>query len=269
VQSPDGARLAARFGAWSGPTSGLAPGYQQANLVAVPRDHSAAFATFCSLNPRACPVLDVVPAGATEPLIAAGADVRTDLPRYRVYRDGELAAEPDSVEGDWSGDLVTFLLGCSYGFESALLAAGIRLRHIELGRNVAMYRTGLSCQPAPPFATQLVVSMRPIPAERVEEAAAICARFPEAHGTPVHCGDPAELGIADIDRPDFGEPVEVRRGEVPVFWHCGVTAVMAALAPRLPLVITHAPGHMFVSDRTIELSPRRPPRSRRSPRRTR
>jgi uncharacterized protein YcsI (UPF0317 family) len=216
--------------------------------VALPASHAAAFADFCRSNPRSCPVLDVVPAGETEPIIAAGADVRTDLPRYRVYRDGELVAEPERVDREWTSDLVTFLLGCSYGFESALLAAGIGLRHIELERNVAMYLTDVLCQPAPPFATRLVVSMRPISKERVAEAVSICAGFPEAHGSPLHHGDPGRLGIADLNQPDFGEPVEIQAGEVPVYWHCGVTAVLAALAARLPLVITHAPGHMFVSD---------------------
>ena len=242
-------RLACRAGTHNGPTPGLAPGYGQANLVVVPREHAFHFLLFCQRNPKPCPVLEVTDPGDPEPrLTAPGADLRTDLPRYRIWRDGRVAEETTSLLGHWPEDAVAFLLGCSFSFEAALLAAGLPVRHIEQGRNVPMYRTTVPCQPAGPFAGPLVVSMRPMTPAQAIQAALICNRFPQSHGAPIHWGDPADLGIPDIHRPDEGDPVEIRPGEVPVFWACGVTPQAAATHAKLPWMATHSPGHMFVTD---------------------
>jgi uncharacterized protein YcsI (UPF0317 family) len=242
-------RRRARTGELRGPTAGLALGYVQANLAVVPRDLAFDFLLFCQRNPQPCPLLDVTDAGSPEPrLVAPGADVRTDVPRYRVYRYGLLVEEPVTLYDWWRDDLVAFLLGCSFTFENALLRAGLPVRHIEQGRNVPMYRTSIACQPAGAFRGPLVVSMRPLTPVQAEAATGLCRRFPRAHGAPVHAGDPAAIGIRDLDRPDFGDPVEVRPGEVPVFWACGVTPQAVAMEARPPLLLTHSPGHMFLTD---------------------
>jgi uncharacterized protein YcsI (UPF0317 family) len=230
------------------PTAGLVPGRVQANLIAVPRDWAWDMLLYAQRNPRACPVLDVSEAGAPTTGLAAGADLRTDLPLYRVWRDGELTTEVPDATAAWREDLVAFLIGCSFTFEAALMAAGIDVRHVSAGCNVPMYRTARQCRPAGRLRGELVVSMRPIPAHRVADAVRISGRYPAVHGAPVHVGDPAALGIARLDRPDFGDPVYIRTGEVPVFWACGVTPQAAIMASGVPYAITHAPGHMFVSD---------------------
>ncbi len=251
VSGPSAARAAIRSGRWTGPTAGLAPGYLQANLVVVPRAVAGDFLVFCLRNPGPCPLLDVTGPGSPVPRRAApGADLRLDLPRYRIWRDGRLAAEVTDLRQVWRGDLVAFLLGCSFSFEAALARAGIELRHQSCGCNVPMYATNRPCVPAGPFRGPLVVSMRPIPAGRVAEVVAITGRYPRSHGRPVHVGDPGRLGIRDLAIPDFGDPVPVRPGETPVFWACGVTPQAVARQAGLPLVITHAPGHMFVTDLT-------------------
>ena len=232
------------------PTAGLAPGHVQANLVVLPRDLAFDFLLFCQRNPKPCPLLEVVDAGGVEPrLMAPGADLRTDLPRYRVFRDGRLVAEPADVKDEWRDDLVSFLIGCSFTFESALVEAGIPVRHIEQCSNVPMYITSIPTAPAGVFHGPMVVSMRPVPASQVVRAVQVTSRFPAVHGAPVHVGDPAAIGIRALDRPELGDPVEVRAGEVPVFWACGVTPQAAVMASKPPFVITHAPGHMFVTDR--------------------
>jgi uncharacterized protein YcsI (UPF0317 family) len=246
--TPAELREACRAGRWDRPTAGLADGFVQANLMAVPREAAFDFLLFCQRNPKPCPVVEVVEAGRVEPVCAAGADLRSDLPRYRVYRDGRLAGEPTDVRDLWSEDLVAFLIGCSFSFEEALAAAGVPLRHVESCSNVPMYRTAIPAAPAGRFRGPLVVSMRPIPAALVPLAVQVTARYERVHGAPVHVGAPEALGIADLARPDFGDPVEVRPGEISVFWACGVTPQAAALASRLPFCITHAPGHMFVTD---------------------
>ena len=242
-------RRLARAGQVNGPTPGLALGYVQANLVIVPRDLAFDFLLFCQRNPKPCPLLDVTEPGDPEPkLVAPGADLRTDLPRYRVWRHGELADEPGDLHAWWRDDLVGFLLGCSFTFENALLQGGVPVRHLECGGNVPMYRTNLACRPAGIFRGPMVVSMRPLTPRQAITATRICSRFPRAHGTPVHFGDPAAIGIRDLDRPDFGDPVPIHPGEVPVFWACGVTPQAVAMEARPPLLITHKPGHMFVTD---------------------
>jgi uncharacterized protein YcsI (UPF0317 family) len=242
-------RRRARTGELTGPTPGWALGFVQANLVVVPRHLAFDFLLFCQRNPRPCPLLDVTEPGSPQPrLVAPGADLRTDLPRYCVYRYGELIEEPTDLSFWWRDDLVAFLLGCSFTFENALLAAGLPLRHIEMGRNVPMYRTNIACKPAGVFHGPLVVSMRPLTPAQAEQAASICARYPRAHGGPVQIGNPTAIGVRDLDRPDFGEAVEVRPGEEPVFWACGVTPQAVATEARPPLLLTHKPGHMFVTD---------------------
>ncbi len=246
---PAEARAAIRRGDWTEPTAGVAPGFAQANLVALPADDAFDFLRFCVRNPRPCPVLEVTEPGSAEPAVTApGADLRTDLPRYRVWRRGELDDELEDARELWRDDLVAFLIGCSFTFERALLAEGLPVRHIEQGVNVPMYRTDRACRPAGRFAGPLVVSMRPMaPAEAIR-AAEITARYPTVHGAPVHLGDPAGLGIEDLGAPDYGDAVELRDGELPVFWACGVTPQAVAAASRPELMITHAPGHMFVTD---------------------
>jgi uncharacterized protein YcsI (UPF0317 family) len=248
ITSPSELRQACRAGRWDRPTAGLAPGFVQANLMAVPSEAAFDFLLYCQRNPRPCPLVEVVEAGRLEPACAPGADLRTDLPRYRVYRDGRLAAEPVDARAEWRGDLVAFLVGCSFSFEEALAEAGVPLRHVEAGCNVPMYRTSVPTVPAGRFRGPLVVSMRPIPAGQVALAVQVTGRFERVHGAPVHVGDPAALGIADLSRPDWGDPVELRPGELPVFWACGVTPQAAALASGLPFCITHSPGHMLVTD---------------------
>jgi uncharacterized protein YcsI (UPF0317 family) len=241
-------RGAIRRGEWRGPTAGLAPAYAQANLVVLPREHAFDFLLFCQRNPRPCPVLEVLDPGATEPACAPGADVRRDLPRYRVWRDGQLADEPTDLTDVWRSDLVSVLIGCSFSFEAPLLAAGLEVRHITEGRNVPMYRTRRPTRPAGPFRGPLVVTMRPFRPADVPRAVEITARVPQVHGAPIHVGEPAALGIADLGTPDYGDAVTVQPGEVPVFWACGVTPQAALLEAKLPFAITHAPGHMFVTD---------------------
>jgi uncharacterized protein YcsI (UPF0317 family) len=242
-------RRQCRDGALTGPTPGMALGYVQANLVVVPRDLAFDFLLFCQRNPKPCPLLDVTEPGDPQPRLAApGADLRTDVPRYRVYRNGELVEEPTDLQSWWRDDLVGFLLGCSFTFENALLQAGVPVRHVEAGCNVPMYRTNVACRPAGAFRGPMVVSMRPLTPAQAVTATRVCSRFPRAHGAPVHFGDPAALGIRDISRPDFGDPVEIRPGEVPVFWACGVTPQAVAMEVRPPLLITHKPGHMFLTD---------------------
>src|SRR5262245_43215934 len=229
-------RRQARSGELSGPTPGLAMGHVQANLVVVPHELAFDFLLFCHRNPRPCPLLDVTEPGSPEPRhVAPGADLRTDVPRYRVWRHGELVEEPSALGAWWRDDLVGFLLGCSFTFESALLQAGVPVRHIETGCNVPMYRTNIACRPAGVFRGPMVVSMRPLTPAQAVRAVAVCSRFPRAHGAPVQLGDPAGIGVRDVSRPDFGDPVEVRPGEIPVFWACGVTPQAVAMEVKPPL----------------------------------
>ena len=270
-------RARCRAGEFATQTSGQCMGFAQANLVVLPKDLAYDFLLFCQRNPKPCPLLDVTEGtagGGTgdgddggprnwEPRgVAPGADLRTDLPRYRVWRDGVLDEECDDVSHVWGDDLVAFLFGCSFSFEGALLDAGLRVKHIDAGTNVPMYRTTVPCAPAGRFAGPLVVSMRPFSntggtggggeggESDVARAARVTSRFPRVHGAPVHAGDPRVLGIADLARPDWGDPVHVDEGagEVPVFWACGVTPQAVVEASRPRLAITHAPGSMFVCD---------------------
>lgn len=232
----------------SGPTAGLATGFAQANLIAVPADWAYDVLLFTQRNPKPCPVLDVTDAGIPRTVLAPGADLRTDLPRYRVWHDGALVEEPTDATPFWRDDLVAFLIGCSFTFEGDLAKAGVPLRHVEQGRNVPMFVTNRQCRPAGRVHGPLVVSLRWIPEDLVDTAARVSGLMPAVHGAPVHVGDPAALGVADPAAPDFGDPVNAEPGDVPVFWACGVTPQAALMASRPPFAITHAPGHMFVTD---------------------
>ena len=244
-----GVRQQIRKGEWRRPTAGLAPGFVQTNLVILPRDLAFDFLLFAQRNPKPCPVLEVTDVGSPEPTRSApGADLRTDVPKYCIYRDGALAGEVTDLRSVWRDDLVSFLLGCSFTFESALLQAGVPVRHIEEQRNVPMFITNISCAAAGVFRGPLVVTMRPIPAALVSRAVQISGRYPGVHGSPVHVGNPADIGIRELGRPDFGDAVTIRPGEVPVFWACGVTPQAVAMQAKPPLMLTHAPGHMFITD---------------------
>lgn len=249
IAAAQAARAEYRAGAVA-PTAGIAPGMTQANMIALPRDWAWDFLLYAQRNPKPCPVLDVIEAGDHRTVLAEGADLRTDIPLYRVWRDGKLAEEVADARALWQEhpDLVTFLIGCSFTFETPLQEAGIEVRHIAQGCNVPMYRTNRQCRPAGRLHGELVVSMRPIAAARVADAVGISGRFPSVHGAPVHVGDPTALGIADLGRPDFGDAVQIKPGEVPVFWACGVTPQAAVMASGVPFAVTHAPGHMFITD---------------------
>jgi uncharacterized protein YcsI (UPF0317 family) len=246
--TPKAVRKRIRSGQWNKPTSGTALGHVQANLVMVPKDAAFDFLLFCVRNPKPCPILDVLEPGQVEPRIAQGADLRTDLPKYRVFEQGEFRAEVEEVSDLFTEETVSFLLGCSFSFENALQAAGIKIRNIEEGKNVSMYITNMDCRPAGRFSAPLVVSMRPMKPEQAVRAVQVTTRFHLTHGAPVHIGSPEEIAIKDLSRPDFGDPITILPGEIPVFWACGVTSGLAATSTPLPLVITHAPGHMFVSN---------------------
>ena len=251
--TPAEVRAQIRGGEWRDVTGSLAPGYVQTNLVILPKDLAFDFLLFCQRNRRPCPLLEVLEPGCVEPTeLAPGADLRTDLPKYRVFRDGDLIGEEDDIRSLWRDDLVSFLLGCSFTFDTPLREAGIPTRHLEQGKGFSVYVTDIPTDPAGAFSGPLVVSMRPVHRDQLVRAVQVTSRFPSVHGAPVHIGDPSAVGIKDIGRPDYGEPIEFRNGEVPVFWACGVTPQEVALKSKPPLMITHSPGHMFITDRHVE-----------------
>ena len=242
------ARLAIRTGKHTGPTAHLAPGCVQANLVVLPRAAASNFVTFATRNPKPCPIVEVIEHGTEAVRSAPGSNLRTDLPRYRLFVYGAHTDSATDATAWWREDLVSVLLGCSFSFEAALMQAGLPVRHIEQGRNVPMYVTDHACEPAGDFAGPLVVSMRPMPAALVEQARRLTEAYPQAHGGPVHVGDPAELGISDLHAPDFGDAVSIHDGEVAMFWACGVTPQLAIANAAPEIAITHEPGHMFITD---------------------
>lgn len=251
--SPKDLRSAIREESFTIPTSGQCPGYKQANMVILPKAFADDFEQFCNIeypNKRGCPILEKMNAGDFKTkILAESADIRTDLPKYRIWRNGKLVEEKTNITQEWRDDFVTFLFGCSFSFEEALQKAGVPVRNIDQGKNVSMYKTSIKCQDYGSFKNvPLVVSMRPIPEHLVETAKNVTARFVDTHGAPVYCGNPSEIGISDINKVDFGESVEFQDGDVPCFWACGVTSTMAAIESGADIVITHSPGHMFVSD---------------------
>jgi len=246
--SPAALRAAVRSQAHTGNTSGLAPGYVQCNIVILPCDWAYDFLRFCQLNPRPCPLIGMSEPGDPHLPALGDLDIRTDVPAYRVFEDGRPVDEVHSVEALWRDDLVTFALGCSFSFEEALLADGLEVRNLTEGVNVPMYRTNIACKSAGPFTGNMVVTMRPYKPTDAIRAIQICSRFPSVHGAPVHFGNPTEIGIADLNQPDFGDKVSVNDGEVPVFWACGVTPQVAVENAKPAFCITHAPGCMLVTD---------------------
>ncbi len=242
-------RLLARSGRLQGPTAGLANGFVQANLAILPKALADDFLRFCQRNPKPCPLLSVSDPGDPRlPGLGDDLDIRTDVPRYRVWKHGELLDEPTDIRSHWRDDLVSFAIGCSFSFEEALMEEGIEVRHVAQGVNVPMYRTNVATQPAGRFSGPLVVSMRPFRAADAIRAIQITSRYPAVHGAPVHIGDPALIGITDLGRPDYGDAVRVASDEIPVFWACGVTPQSVVAASRPEFCITHAPGHMLVTD---------------------
>jgi uncharacterized protein YcsI (UPF0317 family) len=247
--APAQLRLAFRNNRFTGHTSGLAQRHVQGNLVILPQALAADFLLFCQRNPKPCPLLAVgEPGNPALPTLGADIDIRCDLPRYRVWREGRVSDEPTDITTLWRDDLVSFVLGCSFSFEQALLDEGVPLRHVQQGRNVAMFKTSIATTSAGPFCGPLVVTMRPLKAADAIRAVQITSRYPAVHGAPVHIGDPALIGIADLARPDYGDAVEVMPDELPVFWACGVTPQAALVQAAPPLAITHAPGSMLITD---------------------
>lgn len=255
-QSPREIRQLIRNGEWQKPTSSLANGFIQANLAVLPKEMAFEFLLFCQRNPKSCPLIDVTEPGSFVPALSAPtADLRTDLPKYRIYRNGILTEERDQITELWTDGMVGFLIGCSFTFEEALINNGIPMRHNEENCNVPMYRTSIPAVKAGRFEGPTVVSMRPMLEKDVIRAVQVTSRFPSVHGAPLHIGNPEGIGIRDLSQPDFGDRVTVREGEVPVFWACGVTPQAIAMHVKPEIMITHAPGHMFITDlKTEEIS---------------
>lgn len=237
-----------RDGEITEPTAGMCGGYAQANLVILPKKYAEDFKKFAERNPKPCPILEIMDGSPLVHDMGEGANIVTDIPRYFIYKNGVKVDEVTDATEYWQDDFVGFLIGCSFSFEEALLQAGIDVRHISMGRNVPMYKTNIECEKAGVFEGPLVCSMRPMTPENAKKAAEITEKFPNVHGGPVHMGDPEKIGIKDIDHPDYGDSVEIREGEIPVFWACGVTPQAAVERAKPPIVITHAPGHMFITN---------------------
>ena len=248
--SPLELRKQIRSGAFSGNTSGYSKGYVQGNLCILPADWANEFLQFCQLNQKPCPLIGLAtnPGDFSIDKLGSDLDIRTDIPSYRVFKSGVLEEEVTDIRSHWRDDLVTFVLGCSFSFEEALIADGLEIRNVSEGVNVPMYRTDIDCASAGRFSGKMVVSMRPMIANDAIRAIQICTRFPAVHGAPIHFGDPGMIGIGDISSPDFGDAVTIRKNEVPVFWACGVTPQVAVEQARPPLCITHSPGCMLVTD---------------------
>ncbi len=238
-----------RKGRWDKPTAGLAMGYAQANLVILPQRDAFDFLLFCQRNPKPCPLLEILEPGRFRTkFLSLDADIRTDIPLYNIYHKGKLQNTVIEIRSFWQKDFVSFLLGCSFSFEEAMLRSKIPVRHIEENKNVSMYITNIPCKSAGVFHGPMVVTMRPIPTDQVSRAVQITSRYASVHGAPIHIGEPSTIGIKDLKKPDFGDPVTLKKGEVPVFWACGVTPQAIVMKAKPDLCITHTPGHMFISD---------------------
>jgi uncharacterized protein YcsI (UPF0317 family) len=246
-------RMKIRQGKLVRPTAGLAPGYVQTNIAILPKELSYDFLLFCQRNPRSCPLIEVLDIGTTEAILSApNSDIRTDLPLYRIYKNGVLFEEVADIKKEWRDDFVTFLIGCSFTFESALIKNGIHLPHFDQGKNVSMFITNIPTTKAGAFSGPMVVSMRPIEKDKVIKTIQTTSRFPSVHGAPIHIGTPKEIGINDINKPDFGDVTRIKENEIPVFWACGVTPQSIAMSSSPSIMITHSPGHMFITDRKDE-----------------
>ena len=253
--SPAKLRELIREGVITSPTAGMAKGYTQANLAILRKEDAFDFLLFCGRNPKSCPIIDVTEPGVFESTIAKGSDIRKDIPKYRIYKDGNFVEELTDITSYWEEDMVCFLIGCSFTFETPLLENGIPIRHIEENCNVPMYKTNIPTKKAGQFEGPTVVSMRPMKHSDAIRAVQITSRYPGVHGAPIHIGDPSQIGISDIHNPDFGDSVTIKEDEIPVFWACGVTPQAVAIQSKPSIMITHAPGHMFISDlKDLELS---------------
>ncbi len=246
--SPAEVRQRIRSGEITFPTAGMCRGYAQANLVILPPEYAADFKEYAEKNPFPCPVLEIIEGTPETHAMGEGGNIVTDIPEYFIYRNGEFSEKVNDASAFWKEGYVGFLIGCSFSFEEALMKAGIEIRHIATGRNVPMYKTNIQTVKAGPFEGPMVCSMRPMTPENARLAYDITVKFPNVHGAPVHMGDPSVVGVADIMKPDYGEAVEIREGEIPVFWPCGVTPQAAIEEAKPPIVITHSPGHMFITD---------------------
>ena len=247
--TPKEIRALIRKGKWDKPTAGIAMGYAQANLVILPQKYAFDFLLFCQRNPKPCPLLEVLEPGEFRTkFLSSDADIRTDIPCYNIYREGKLETRVRDIKRLWQKDLVSFLLGCSFSFEEAMVRSKIPVRHIEENKNVPMFITNIPCKSAGIFHGPMVVTMRPIRPEKIARSVQITSRYALVHGAPIHVGNPAAIGIKDLRKPDFGDPVTIKKGEVPVFWACGVTPQAVVMKAKPDLCITHSPGHMFISD---------------------
>ncbi len=233
-------------------TSGLCPNYLQVNMLTLPYDYAFEFLLFCNRNPKSCPIIEVLEPGVWSP-VTAEADIRTDLPKYHIYEHGRLVGEELSIKHYWRDDLVTFLIGCSFTFEKALLENNIRLLHQEQNKVVPMYKTNIECHSSGIFKGNMVVSMRALEKDQIDKAIKITSQFSNSHGSPVHVGNPEEIGIEDINQPDYGESIKFENHRVPVFWACGVTPQNICLNAKPSLAISHAPGHMLITDQLEKL----------------
>jgi len=243
-------RSRVRSGAFTAPTNGVCPGFMQCNLVVLPEGkHAFDFLLFCQRNPRACPLVEVCDVGSPHPHgLAKGADLRTDVPKYAIYRDGKLVKEVTDATEDWPERSVAFLIGCSFSYDGALLDADIPLRSAEQGKNVPMYNTSLKCRSSGSLNGTMVVSMKPIPALKISKHIEITSKYTHAHGGPVCVGSAEAIGVKDIAKPEWGDAVDIRADEVPVFHACGVTPQSILMQSKVPFAITHSAGHMFVTD---------------------
>ena len=246
--SPAKLRELIRKGEITGPTAGMSKGYTQANLAILKKEYAFDFLFFCQRNPKSCPLIDVTEPGVFESTIAKDSDIRKDIPKYRIYKDGNFVEELTDITSYWEDDMVCFLIGCSFTFETPLLENGIPIRHIEENCNVPMYKTNIPTKKAGQFEGPTVVSMRPMKHSDAIRAVQITSRYPGVHGAPIHIGDPSQIGISDIHNPDFGDSVTIKEDEIPVFWACGVTPQAVAMQSKPSIMITHAPGYMFISD---------------------
>ncbi|MCH3963514.1 MAG: putative hydro-lyase [Clostridium sp.] len=231
------------------PTAGMCAGYAQANLVILPKELAYDFLLFTQRNPKSCPLLEVSDEGCKKlKYLGNDIDITTDIPKYRVYEKGILTGEYTDVDDMWRDDFVSFLIGCSFSFESDLIEADVPIRHIEENCNVPMFITNIDCTPAGMFNGKMVVSMRPLPYNQIVKSVLISGEMPKVHGAPVHIGEPSVIGIKDITKPDFGDAVTIKEDEVPVFWACGVTPQSVVMNVKPEIVITHSPGHMLITD---------------------
>jgi uncharacterized protein YcsI (UPF0317 family) len=249
TMTPKELRAKIAKGEFTRPTAGECPGYIQMNMVALPKEYAKRFEAFAKENAKAIPVLEVIHEGHHSNILAKGADILSEIPKYNILRDGILVETVTDITPYYNPDLVFFLIGCSFSFETALIENGMPLRHVDQQKNVAMYRTNIALKPVEGFSGEMVVSMRPIKKEKVADACVVTSHFPRMHGSPIQVGYPEMIGINDVSTPDYGDPIEIKVDEIPLFWPCGVTPQNVITAMKLPFAITHAPGHMFVTDK--------------------